>query len=44
MEMEMPKNLKEVQQLAGRVAELSRFIAKLGEKALAQPDEEDGEI
>ena len=32
--MEPPKNLKQIQQLAGRVAALSRFIAKLGEKAL----------
>ena len=32
--MEQPKKLKHVQQLAGRVAALSRFIGKLGEKAL----------
>jgi hypothetical protein len=32
--MEPPTNLQQVQQLAGRVAALSRFIAKLGEKAL----------
>ncbi|XP_071680177.1 uncharacterized protein [Lolium perenne] len=32
--MEPPRNLQQVQQLAGRVAALSRFIAKLGEKAL----------
>ena len=32
--MEQPKNLQQIQQLAGRVAALSRFIAKLGEKAL----------
>ena len=34
LDMEPPKNLKQIQQLAGRVAALSRFIAKLGEKAL----------
>jgi dsDNA-binding SOS-regulon protein len=32
--MEPPKNFHQVQQLAGRLAALSRFIAKLGEKAL----------
>lgn len=32
--MEKPKNLKGVQQLAGRVAALSRFISRMGEKAL----------
>ena len=32
--MKEPTNVKGVQQLAGRVAALSRFIAKLGEKAL----------
>ena len=32
--MKEPTNVKGVQQLAGRVATLSRFIAKLGEKAL----------
>ena len=32
--MKQPKNLHGVQQLAGRVAALSRFIARLGEKAL----------
>ncbi|XP_071681660.1 uncharacterized protein [Lolium perenne] len=32
--MEPPKNLHQVQQLAGRLAVVSRFIAKLGEKAL----------
>src|SRR4051812_19297681 len=34
MTMENPKNLKGVQQLAGRVAALSRFISHMGEKAL----------
>ena len=34
LDMEPPKNLKQIQQLAGRVAALSRFIARLGEKAL----------
>ena len=34
MTMEKPKNLKGVQQLAGRVAALSRFISRMGEKAL----------
>src|SRR5215216_6007111 len=34
MAMEKPKNLKGVQQLAGRVAALSRFISRMGEKAL----------
>jgi hypothetical protein len=33
--MEPPRSLQQVQQLAGRVASLSRFIAKLGEKALS---------
>ncbi|XP_071678528.1 uncharacterized protein [Lolium perenne] len=32
--MEPPRNLQQVHQLACRVAALSRFIAKLGEKAL----------
>ena len=32
--MEQPTKLREVQRLAGRVAALSRFISKLGEKAL----------
>ena len=32
--MKEPTNVKGVQQLAGRVVALSRFIAKLGEKAL----------
>lgn len=34
MSMHPPTKLREVQQLAGRVAALSRFISKLGEKAL----------
>src|SRR3954465_3660344 len=34
MSMEKPKNLKGVQQLAGRIATLSRFISRMGEKAL----------
>src|SRR4051794_20813576 len=34
IDMEPPANLKQIQQLAGRVAALSRLIAKLGEKAL----------
>ena len=34
MTMEKPKNLKGVQQLAGRVAALSRFISRMGEKVL----------
>jgi dsDNA-binding SOS-regulon protein len=34
LDMEPPRNLQQVQQLAGRVAAFSRFIAKLGEKAL----------
>src|SRR4051812_45858234 len=34
MSMEKPKNLKGVQQLAGRIAALSRFISRMGEKAL----------
>ena len=33
--MKKPTNLRGVQQLAGRLAALSRFIARLGEKALA---------
>jgi hypothetical protein len=33
--MEPPRTLQQVQQLAGQVEALSRFIAKLGEKALA---------
>jgi hypothetical protein len=32
--MEKPTKLYETQQLAGRVAALSRFVARLGEKAL----------
>src|SRR4051794_37587919 len=32
--MERPTNLRQIQKLAGRVAALSRFIARLGEKAL----------
>ena len=32
--MKKPTKLQEVQQLAGRVVALSRFIARLGEKAL----------
>jgi hypothetical protein len=32
--MKKPTKLKEVQQLAGRVAALSRFVARLGERAL----------
>src|SRR3954463_7267597 len=32
--MEKPKNLKGVQQLAGRIAALSRFISRMGEKTL----------
>jgi dsDNA-binding SOS-regulon protein len=34
LDMEAPKNLHQVQQLAGRLAALSRFIDKLGEKDL----------
>jgi hypothetical protein len=34
LDMEPPRNLQQVQRLAGRVAALSMFIAKLGEKAL----------
>ncbi|KAK1630610.1 hypothetical protein QYE76_004925 [Lolium multiflorum] len=34
LDMEPPNNLHQVQQLVGRLAALSRFIAKLGEKAL----------
>src|SRR3954468_10039875 len=34
MAMEKPKNIKGVQQLAGRIAALSRFISRMGEKAL----------
>ena len=34
LEMDKPTNLKGIQRLAGRVAALSRFIARLGEKAL----------
>jgi hypothetical protein len=34
LDMEPPSNLQQVQQLVGHVAALSRFIAKLGEKAL----------
>jgi hypothetical protein len=32
--MQPPKTLRHVQQLTGRLATLSRFISKLGEKAL----------
>ncbi|KAK1647713.1 hypothetical protein QYE76_065518 [Lolium multiflorum] len=32
--MRKPTKLKEIQQLTGRVATLSRFVARLGEKAL----------
>jgi hypothetical protein len=32
--MQLPKTLRHVQQLTGRLAALSRFISKLGEKAL----------
>jgi hypothetical protein len=32
--MQPPKTLRHVQQLMGRLAALSRFISKLGEKAL----------
>ena len=32
--MQQPKNLRGVQQLTGRLAALSRFIGRLGEKAL----------
>lgn len=32
--MKKPTNLRNIQQLAGRAASLSRFIARLGEKAL----------
>ena len=32
--MSEPSKLRDVQQLSGRVATLSRFISKLGEKAL----------
>jgi hypothetical protein len=32
--MVKPTKLHEIQQLAGRVAALSRFVARLGEKAL----------
>jgi hypothetical protein len=32
--MAKPTKLHEIQQLAGRVAELSRFVSRLGEKAL----------
>ncbi|KAK1628116.1 hypothetical protein QYE76_002431 [Lolium multiflorum] len=34
LDMEPPKSVQQVQQLAGRLAALSRFIAKLREKAL----------
>src|SRR3954452_11251078 len=34
IDMDPPSNLKQIQQLAGRVAALCRFIARLGEKAL----------
>jgi dsDNA-binding SOS-regulon protein len=33
LDMEPPRNSQQVHQLAGRVAALNRFIAKLGEKA-----------
>jgi hypothetical protein len=32
--MQPPKMLRHIQQLTGRLAVLSRFISKLGEKAL----------
>jgi hypothetical protein len=32
--MKKPTKLHEIQQLAGQVATLSRFVARLGEKAL----------
>ena len=32
--MEKPKNIRGVQQLAGRIVALSRFISRMGEKAL----------
>src|SRR3954452_15817541 len=35
IKMKNPTKLKEVQQLTGRVAALSRFVARLGEKVLA---------
>src|SRR3954452_12878658 len=34
LDMDRPTNLKQIQKLAGRVAALSRFISRLGEKAL----------
>src|SRR3954469_13065473 len=34
MAMEKPKNIKGVQQIVGRIAALSRFISRMGEKAL----------
>src|SRR3954471_17768415 len=34
IDMAPPSNLKQIQQLAGRVVALSRFIVRLGEKAL----------
>src|SRR3954452_13530586 len=34
IDMAPPSNLKQIQQLAGRMAALSRFIARLGEKSL----------
>ena len=34
LNMDRPTNLKQIQRLAGRVTALSRFIARLGEKAL----------
>src|SRR4051812_42011739 len=34
MAMEKPENLKGIQQLAGRIATLSRFISRMGKKAL----------
>src|SRR5215216_7711425 len=32
--MEKPKNIRGIHQLAGRIADLSRFISRMGEKAL----------
>ena len=37
MAMEKPKNLKGVQQLAGRIAALSRFISRMGENVGDMP-------
>ncbi|KAK1662943.1 hypothetical protein QYE76_051102 [Lolium multiflorum] len=45
LDMEPPKNLHQVQQLAGRLAALSRFIAKLGKSFTLLPlDEKVGKI